>query len=132
MDAVTWSCPGCGEELEAQFDKCWSCGTSRSDSTPHSSETATTSDKSPFQIDSEDSPGDDKIAAFKQGKRVTASSTRIRSTWTVSTVIIVGLILISAATVGAIIRDAVHLEMLEIKQESQIKQMKDALRRPGR
>lgn len=21
-----WSCPGCGESLEAQFEQCWNCG----------------------------------------------------------------------------------------------------------
>ena len=24
-----WTCPGCGEQLEAQFSECWQCGTSR-------------------------------------------------------------------------------------------------------
>ena len=22
-----WRCPGCGEEVEGQFDECWNCGT---------------------------------------------------------------------------------------------------------
>ena len=26
-----WSCPGCGEWLERQFDVCWRCGTERPD-----------------------------------------------------------------------------------------------------
>lgn len=25
----TWSCPGCGERLEAQFTTCWRCDTER-------------------------------------------------------------------------------------------------------
>ena len=25
----TWRCPGCGEELEAQFQQCWNCGRTR-------------------------------------------------------------------------------------------------------
>ena len=25
-DEANWRCPGCGEELEAQFDECWNCG----------------------------------------------------------------------------------------------------------
>ena len=30
MNQETWKCPKCGEEeLEAQFDACWNCGTSR-------------------------------------------------------------------------------------------------------
>jgi Putative prokaryotic signal transducing protein len=29
-DARTWRCPRCGQELEAQFTTCWSCGTERS------------------------------------------------------------------------------------------------------
>ena len=24
-----WTCPKCGEQLEAQFSSCWSCGTGR-------------------------------------------------------------------------------------------------------
>lgn len=24
-----WTCPQCGEALEAQFDSCWNCGTAR-------------------------------------------------------------------------------------------------------
>lgn len=27
--AQTWTCPSCGEELEAQFGACWSCGEAR-------------------------------------------------------------------------------------------------------
>ncbi len=27
MSAETWNCPKCGEEVEAQFDACWKCGT---------------------------------------------------------------------------------------------------------
>ena len=26
-----WLCPGCGEQIEGQFDACWKCGRSRSD-----------------------------------------------------------------------------------------------------
>ncbi|MCI0399786.1 MAG: DUF2007 domain-containing protein [Gammaproteobacteria bacterium] len=26
---VAWTCPACGEELEAQFTACWNCQTSR-------------------------------------------------------------------------------------------------------
>jgi hypothetical protein len=29
-----WSCPRCGEQLEAQFTSCWKCGASRGDVTP--------------------------------------------------------------------------------------------------
>ncbi len=25
----TWSCPGCGERIEGQFDTCWRCGAAR-------------------------------------------------------------------------------------------------------
>jgi hypothetical protein len=24
-----WTCPKCGEKIEAQFDSCWKCGTAR-------------------------------------------------------------------------------------------------------
>jgi hypothetical protein len=24
-----WTCPGCGERVEAEFDLCWQCGTAR-------------------------------------------------------------------------------------------------------
>ena len=27
--AETWTCPRCGERLEAQFSACWSCGAER-------------------------------------------------------------------------------------------------------
>ena len=27
--AADWSCPGCGERLEGQFDACWKCGHQR-------------------------------------------------------------------------------------------------------
>lgn len=27
----TWSCSGCGEQLEGQFNACWKCGSSRLD-----------------------------------------------------------------------------------------------------
>ena len=26
-----WTCPGCGERLEAQFLSCWKCGTNRNE-----------------------------------------------------------------------------------------------------
>lgn len=26
-----WTCTSCGEEIEGQFDACWSCGTGRAD-----------------------------------------------------------------------------------------------------
>lgn len=26
-DEPNWTCPGCGESIEAQFDACWKCGT---------------------------------------------------------------------------------------------------------
>jgi len=29
--ADDWRCPGCGETVEAGFDVCWNCGTSRAD-----------------------------------------------------------------------------------------------------
>ncbi|MHC4331384.1 MAG: DUF7577 domain-containing protein, partial [Planctomycetota bacterium] len=25
-----WTCPNCGEEVEAQFTNCWKCGANRS------------------------------------------------------------------------------------------------------
>lgn len=28
---LSWTCSGCGELLEGQFDRCWSCGKHRSD-----------------------------------------------------------------------------------------------------
>jgi len=27
----SWSCPGCGEQLEGQFTACWHCGRARDD-----------------------------------------------------------------------------------------------------
>lgn len=29
-----WKCPNCGESIEAEFDLCWNCGTSRDGETP--------------------------------------------------------------------------------------------------
>lgn len=26
---VPWACPGCGEEVEGNFDTCWNCGRAR-------------------------------------------------------------------------------------------------------
>lgn len=26
---ASWTCPKCGEKIEAQFDSCWKCGTAR-------------------------------------------------------------------------------------------------------
>jgi hypothetical protein len=28
-DGVPWTCPGCGERVEAGFDLCWNCGRPR-------------------------------------------------------------------------------------------------------
>ena len=28
-ESFEWSCPGCGEQIERQFDACWKCGTNR-------------------------------------------------------------------------------------------------------
>ncbi len=28
-EAEPWTCPGCGEELEGQFEQCWHCGRER-------------------------------------------------------------------------------------------------------
>ncbi|OOG22811.1 hypothetical protein B1C78_13715 [Thioalkalivibrio denitrificans] len=28
-DATGWTCPGCGEHLEAAFTQCWNCGRER-------------------------------------------------------------------------------------------------------
>jgi hypothetical protein len=71
---------------------------------------------------------DDKIAAFRAGKRVTASGAKTRSQWSLSNVLIVGLVLIGAATVAAIIRDAIYLEMVESKAKSQMRQMEETYR----
>jgi hypothetical protein len=30
-DQPLWTCPGCGESLEGQFDQCWNCGEYRID-----------------------------------------------------------------------------------------------------
>lgn len=27
--AAPWTCPGCGEEVEGNFDSCWNCGRAR-------------------------------------------------------------------------------------------------------
>ncbi len=27
--ATSWTCPACGEKIEAQFNSCWKCGASR-------------------------------------------------------------------------------------------------------
>lgn len=89
-------------------------------------------DEGAFPINMVDPASDDNIAAAKLGKRITASRSKPHSTWTISTVIIVGLLLIGAATVGAIIRDAIYLEMLEAKQQSQMDEMQDEFRRFGR
>jgi len=91
----------------------------------------TTPDEETFPSSLEEPAIDDKIAAFKAGKRITASS-NTRSTWTFQTVIIVGLMLIAAATVGAIVRDVVYLEMLGSKQKSVMQEMQNELRRFGR
>jgi hypothetical protein len=29
--ASPWTCPGCGERIEAQFGRCWNCGRDRPD-----------------------------------------------------------------------------------------------------
>lgn len=29
VDAEPWNCPRCGEDVDAQFDECWSCGAAR-------------------------------------------------------------------------------------------------------
>ena len=92
----------------------------------------TRGDEEAFPINLEEPASDDQIAALKLGRRITASRSNPRSTWTISTVIIVGLLLIGAATVGAIIRDVIYLEILEGKQKSQIKEVQDDFRRFGR
>ena len=92
---------------------------------------STRGDDGASPISLEEPASDDKIAALKLGKHITASHSKPRTTWTISTVIIVGLLLIGAATVGAIIRDAIYLEMLEGKQKSQMKEMQDEFRRFG-
>ena len=28
VGTIMWKCPGCGEEIEDQFDQCWQCATS--------------------------------------------------------------------------------------------------------
>lgn len=30
-DGTDWTCPGCGELLEGQFEACWKCGIQRSE-----------------------------------------------------------------------------------------------------
>lgn len=92
----------------------------------------TAGDEGGSPINLEEPASDDRIAALKLGKRITASQSKPRSTWTVSMVLIIGLFLIGAATVGAIIRDAIYLEMLEAKQKSQLKEMQDEFRHFGR
>jgi hypothetical protein len=56
------------------------------------------------------------------------SGSATRSPWSVTTVIIVGLVLICAATVGAIIRDLVYLSMVEARQEAVLKSHQETLR----
>lgn len=34
--AATWTCPGCGETIEAQFGECWKCGAVRPGVARHS------------------------------------------------------------------------------------------------
>lgn len=34
LDEPSWTCPGCGEQVEGQFMECWSCGTVRPDVKP--------------------------------------------------------------------------------------------------
>jgi len=29
LAAAPWRCPGCGEEIEGQFESCWQCGESK-------------------------------------------------------------------------------------------------------
>jgi hypothetical protein len=29
LEAPPWTCPKCGEQIEAQFTECWNCGTSK-------------------------------------------------------------------------------------------------------
>ena len=29
--SVPWTCPGCGEDIEAEFDECWKCQTGRTE-----------------------------------------------------------------------------------------------------
>ena len=29
VQGAPWTCPKCGEKIEAQFDSCWKCGTAR-------------------------------------------------------------------------------------------------------
>jgi predicted RNA-binding Zn-ribbon protein involved in translation (DUF1610 family) len=29
QSAASWACPGCGEQIEGQFDACWKCGGAR-------------------------------------------------------------------------------------------------------
>ena len=92
---------------------------------------ATADDGRAFPVSLDDAAVDDKLAAFKLGRHVTASGTKSRSTWTASTVLIVGLVLIGAATVGAVIRDAVYLEMLESKAQSKVEELQqESLGRP--
>jgi hypothetical protein len=83
----------------------------------------TTDEEQPFSIKVEDPPIHIRLAPYGQGKGIAASGIRTRPTWTISTVVMVGLILIGAATVGAIIRDVIYLDMLESKQKSQIREM---------
>jgi hypothetical protein len=32
-ELTPWTCPGCGEKLEAQFSSCWKCGVIRDENT---------------------------------------------------------------------------------------------------
>lgn len=42
-EGAPWNCPHCGEEIDAEFDECWSCGTMRPAGTPMAAKESTDS-----------------------------------------------------------------------------------------
>ncbi len=133
MSPEIWKCRGCGEEIEAQFDTCWNCETPR----PDPADRRSADDQPAPSTHAEESAVDGQVAAMFQeppqpGEPISADSIQNRATWTISSVVLVGLLLIAANTAGGVIRDAIHLDMLESKQKSQMKEMRDDFKRFGR
>jgi membrane protease YdiL (CAAX protease family) len=77
---ATWTCPKCGEAIEAQFDACWHCGSPRGDPPLHekSPDVDPSGDPTVHTIDSAEAP---LISGDQNGDELSATVPNRRDLW---------------------------------------------------